>query len=71
MSENIVAPMPGKVLKFLVKVGDQVSADDEVLIMEAMKMENTIYASSGGTVQEIKVKEGDLVDTEQLMIVLG
>ena len=58
-------------MKFLVKVGDQVSADDELLIMEAMKMENTIYASSGGTVQEIKVKEGDLVDTEQVMIVLG
>jgi acetyl-CoA carboxylase biotin carboxyl carrier protein len=71
MSENILSPLPGKVLKFLVKVGDQVKEDDEIIILEAVKMENIIYATAGGIVQEFKVKEGDLVETDQVMIVLG
>jgi acetyl-CoA carboxylase biotin carboxyl carrier protein len=55
----------------LVNVGDKVQADDELIILEAMKMENPICASSAGTVKEIKVKEKDKVDTNQVLIVLG
>ena len=62
--------MPGKILEVLVKVGDQVKEDDEVVMLEAMKMENPIYAPAGGTVKEIKVKANDSVETEQLMIVI-
>ena len=70
MSEDVKAPMPGKILEVLVNVGDQVNEDDELVILEAMKMENPIYAPVGGTVKEIKVKAGDSVDTDQLMMVI-
>jgi biotin carboxyl carrier protein len=70
MSVDVKAPMPGKILEVMVKVGDKVNEDDELLILEAMKMENPIYAPAGGTVKEIKVKANDSVDTDQLMMVL-
>jgi biotin carboxyl carrier protein len=63
--------MPGKILEVLVKIGDQVKEDDEVVMLEAMKMENPIYAPAGGTVKEIKVKANDSVETEQVMIIIG
>jgi len=63
--------MPGKILEVLVKVGDQVKEDDEVIMLEAMKMENPIYAPAGGTVKEIKVKANDSVETEQVMMIIG
>ncbi len=71
MSVEVKAPMPGKILEVLVNVGDQVKEDDEVLMLEAMKMENPIYAPAGGTVKEIKVKANDSVETDQLMMVIG
>lgn len=70
MSVEVKAPMPGKILKVLVNVGDKVQEDDEVLILEAMKMENPIYAPAGGTVKEIKVKANDSVETDQTMMVI-
>jgi acetyl-CoA carboxylase biotin carboxyl carrier protein len=70
MSVDLRAPMPGKILEVLVKVGDQVKEDDEVIMLEAMKMENPIYAPASGIVKEIKVKANDSVDTEQLMMVI-
>ena len=70
MSTNVVAHMPGTIAEILVNVGDQVQADDELIILEAMKMENPICAPAAGTVKEIKVKEKDKVDTNQLLIVL-
>jgi acetyl-CoA carboxylase biotin carboxyl carrier protein len=71
MSVEVKAPMPGKILEVLVNVGDQVKEDDEVVMLEAMKMENPIYAPVGGTVKEIKVKANDTVETDQLMMVIG
>jgi len=71
MSVEVKAPMPGKILEVLVKVGDQVKEDDEVAMLEAMKMENPIYAPVDGTVKEIKVKANDSVETEQVLLVLG
>ena len=70
MSVEILAPMPGKIIDVLVNVGDQVSEDDELLILEAMKMENPVYATAGGVVKEIKVKKDDTVDSDQLLVVL-
>ena len=70
MSVNIVAPMPGTIAEILVSVGDQVSADEELIILEAMKMENPILATASGKVAEIKVNEKDKVDTNQVLIVL-
>ena len=52
-TKKITAPLPGIVLKLLVKEGDQVKTGDELLILEAMKMENTILAEYAGTVGKI------------------
>jgi acetyl-CoA carboxylase biotin carboxyl carrier protein len=70
MNTNVTAHMPGIIAEILVNVGDQVQADDELIILEAMKMENPICAPFAGTVKEINVKEKDKVDANQLLIVL-
>jgi acetyl-CoA carboxylase biotin carboxyl carrier protein len=70
MSVEVLAPMPGKILQVLVKVGDKVAEDDELLILEAMKMENPIYSTADGVVKEVKVKKDDAVDSDQVLVVL-
>lgn len=71
MSAEILAPMPGKIAKIMVKVGDAVAKDDELVILEAMKMENPIYAITDGAIKEIKVKVGDMVEADQTLVVIG
>jgi len=68
---HIGAPMPGKVFKVNVKAGEQVKAGDVLLVTEAMKMETNIKAKADGTVAEVKFKEGDKVEKEDLVIVMG
>ena len=68
---NVVAPMPGLIMKVLVKVGDTVSAGQKVMTMEAMKMENDINAGSAGTVKAVLVKEGDNVKEHQPLVTIG
>lgn len=58
---GLVAPMPGKIIAISVKAGDVVKAGDTLLVMEAMKMEHTIVAPSGGTVDEVFFTVGDQV----------
>jgi biotin carboxyl carrier protein len=70
MAVDIIAHMPGTISEILVKVGDKVQADDELLVLEAMKMENPICAKTDGIVKEIKVKEQDKVAVNQVLIVL-
>lgn len=67
---NIEAPMAGKVLEIMVKVGETIAEDDEIIILEAMKMENPIFATDGGVVKEISVKEGQQVAEGDVLIVL-
>ena len=69
MSE-ITAPMGGKVIDVKVKVGDAVNDGDEVVILEAMKMELPVVAEASGTVKEIKCNQGDTVEAEGVLIVL-
>ncbi len=70
MAEEIRAPMAGKIIQVNVSVGDQVQEDDELFIIEAMKMENPIYAPVSGTVKEVKVKEGDKVEEDDLLAII-
>ena len=67
----IVAPIPGKVVAINVSVGDIVTANQVVLKLEAMKMENDIATPSGGTVKEIAVSEGAEATAGQLLMVIG
>lgn len=60
--EAIKAPMPGTILKVLVNVGDQVSQNQPIMILEAMKMENEIVAPAAGTVTGIHVNQGQVVN---------
>ena len=70
MPVEITAPMSGDILEISVKVGDQVNAEDELLILEAMKMENPIYAPESGKVAAVKVAVGDAVEANDVLIVL-
>jgi biotin carboxyl carrier protein len=67
---TVAAPMPGKVVKLLVKPGDAVKAGDGVIVVEAMKMENELKAPSPGTVKEIRVTEGKPVSAGEVLVVL-
>jgi acetyl-CoA carboxylase biotin carboxyl carrier protein len=68
---EVNAPMAGKVIDVKVKVGDTVSENDEVVILEAMKMELPIVATGSGTVKEIRCKKGDPVEADAVLMVLG
>ena len=61
--QEILAPMPGKIVKVLVGEGQQVSAGDGLLVIEAMKMQNEIRASRLGRVEKVYVSEGAGVET--------
>jgi len=67
---DIVSPMSGKIIEISVKVGDSVAEDDEVAILEAMKMEIPVVSPADGTVSEIKVKEGDAVEADAVLMTL-
>jgi biotin carboxyl carrier protein len=64
----VKAPLPGTVLKVSVKQGDEVKAGDTVLILEAMKMQNQIAATTAGKIEEIMVTEGDSVQEGQELV---
>ena len=69
--EPVPAPMPGVILKLLVKQGDAVKEGDTLAILEAMKMENEIAAPKAGTVAQVVCKVGDKVDTGAALVVLA
>lgn len=67
---NMESPLAGKILEVNVKVGDQVTEDDEIIIIESMKMENPLFSPINGTVKEIKVKAGDRVNEGDILAVV-
>ncbi|MDR2349986.1 MAG: acetyl-CoA carboxylase biotin carboxyl carrier protein subunit [Deltaproteobacteria bacterium] len=70
MAEDILAPMSGNIWKILVKEGDKVSRDDELIIMEAMKMEIPVVATIDGTVKTLLVKEGEPSEADSVLLIL-
>jgi len=68
--QRLKAPMPGKVIRVLVQVGERVGPRQPVVVVEAMKMENELRASRDGTVAEIHAREGMSVDAGALLIVI-
>lgn len=67
---KIFSPMPGKVVKVLVKEGDEVKAGDTVIIVSAMKMESEYKVKKDRIVRQVLVKEGDTIDGNQTLIVV-
>ena len=70
MATEILAPMPGTIINILVKEGAEVLEYQEVIILEAMKMENAIPSPEAGKIKEIKVNVDDKVATNQVLMVL-
>ena len=70
MSTEILAPMPGTIWKVHVKEGDDVIEGQELLILEAMKMENPIITTTAGKIKQVSVKVEDKVATKQLLLVI-
>ena len=66
----IKAAMPGRIVRVLVTTGDRVTARQPVVIVEAMKMENQIRSSAPGEVTDVKVREGEAIDTGSVLLVI-
>ena len=69
--QPVVAPMPGRILKVLVKTGDAVGARQGLVVVEAMKMENELRSPKAGTVTEVRVAEGMSVEKNAVLIVVA
>ncbi|MBU0961538.1 MAG: biotin/lipoyl-binding protein [Proteobacteria bacterium] len=69
-SGTIVTPIPGQIISISVSRGEKIRCGQKLLILEAMKLENSITATMDGTVSEILVAEGDVVNQGQPLIVL-
>jgi len=67
---GLTAPMPGKVVKVLVTLGQEVAANAPLVVLEAMKMEHTVRAGAAGTVRAIHVAVGDQVDTDHVLAIV-
>lgn len=68
--DKIFAPMPGKIVKIMVEVGDEVAEKQQMVIVEAMKMENAVLARAAGKVKTVNFAAGDQVDTDTPIIEL-
>jgi biotin carboxyl carrier protein len=66
----IITPIPGQIVSITVSLGEQVRSGQKLLVLEAMKLENSITATMDGTVSEILIAEGDVVNQGQPLIVL-
>lgn len=69
--QQIAAPMPGKVVRLLVKAGDAVEAGQGLLVVEAMKMQNEIRSPKRGTVERVLVAEGQAVNAGEVLCVVS
>ena len=68
---SVTAPMPGNILDVKVKVGDVVNENTVVIILEAMKMENEIFAGVNGKVTAVNVAKGATVNSGDVLVVIG
>ncbi len=70
MATEVYAPMVGKVVRFLVEVGDEVEEDEPILMIEALKMETPVVSPVDGKVKEFCVKEGQEVESDTVLAVI-
>jgi biotin carboxyl carrier protein len=71
MSKEILAPLAGKIIQLNIEVGAAVEEDEEILVIEAMKMETPVFAPASGTIESIRVSAGDEVEEDQVLAVIG
>lgn len=70
MTQEIVAPLDGKVFQLKINPGDTVEEDEEILVIEAMKMETPIFVPCDGVVREVNVKEGEEVAENDVLAII-
>ena len=70
MATEVLVPLAGSIWEIFVEVGDEVEEDDELVVIEALKMENPVYAPCDGTVSEIRVKKGDTVEDDDVLMII-
>lgn len=70
MATEVLVPLAGSIWDVLVEVGDEVEEDDELVVIEALKMENLVYAPCDGKVSEIRVKKGDTVEDDDVLMII-
>jgi biotin carboxyl carrier protein len=70
MTTEILAPLTGKLVRINIKTGDSVFEDQDILVIEAMKMETPIYAPCDGIIEKLFKKEGDDIEEDDLMAVM-
>jgi acetyl-CoA carboxylase biotin carboxyl carrier protein len=68
MTKRVVSNMAGVILEFLVKPGEEISIDQDVVILESMKMQIPVQSTVSGTVKTVKVNEGDFVDDGDILL---
>lgn len=68
---DVTMPMNGKIISIKAQVGQKVDEDEELVVIEAMKMELPVVSSEAGEVKEIKAKEGESYEVGDVLIVLG
>jgi biotin carboxyl carrier protein len=69
--QQVLAPMPGKVVRILVQAGDRVEVGQGLLVVEAMKMQNEIGSPKGGTVERLHVQEGQPVNAGEVLCIVS
>jgi biotin carboxyl carrier protein len=68
---RLVAPLPGRIVRVLVAAGDEVAARQDLVVIEAMKMENALVAPRAGRVREVRVVDGTSVEAGRLLVVIA
>ncbi|GAH99422.1 unnamed protein product, partial [marine sediment metagenome] len=67
----LLAPMPGTIIRYLVNEGDEVKAGDDIVVLEAMKMENVLPTPEDGEIKAINFKPGDRVNANDVLAIIG
>ena len=68
LSQFLLAPMPGKIVSINVKEGQKIKSGENILVLEAMKMENMITSVKDATIKKINIKKGEAVEVDQILI---
>jgi len=69
--QQVLAPMPGKIIRILVKAGETVAAGQGLLVIEAMKMQNEVRSPKSGTVERLLVNEGQTVTAAEILAIVS
>jgi biotin carboxyl carrier protein len=71
MTTEILAPLPGKIVKLSMEPGKSVEEDSEIMVIEAMKMETAVYAPCDGVIDKVLKNTGDEVEEDELIAVIS